>query len=487
MFMMKRALILAPSSLLLVAACGAPPQAASRGQALIEQTTVGKNRCQSDGDEHRLFVVEWDATDLSSFEAKAGRDVVLVRYEGCQMKPLYGCSDDGIAGRFGSYRKPEFTSGTVEGFAIKNEDELNAKLPLGAVTLGGEMKAGKSLDLKYFVSGTVTATRDDLYRQDLASNARCAGATHFVWAYNLGAFALSAADSLKAGATVGVKAMSAGASHEEQSSVLRHGGELDNCKSFDQHACRVPIRVTLRAIKDGARPGVEPAVANAGPMPPNEAAIGAALGTMGAAQLRISAEQKEMAGDGAGCLADSDRADRADPQGRTPQSNMLRGRCEMRAGKCDEGKKHFREALGAWTRANDKTGLANDATLDFQADQMAKSKCPAPGAGGVSNETNIIGIMQKIMVAAASKDTATCIAQGKALEKAASNKGAADDPALKMGGVGGLRAAANCAAAGGKCAEAKELWRSHQKLFDGGSAADADASFAINVPACKGK
>src|SRR5262249_54351557 len=84
----RRLAFLAPLPSLASAACGGPQVAAGRGQALIEQTTVGKNRCQSDGDEHRLFVVEWNATDLSSFEAKASRDVVLVHYEGCTMKPL---------------------------------------------------------------------------------------------------------------------------------------------------------------------------------------------------------------------------------------------------------------------------------------------------------------------------------------------------------------------------------------------------------------
>lgn len=486
--MMDRAPIFAPISFVLLAfgltACGAPPQAASRGQALIEQTTVGRDRCQIDGDEARVFVVEWDATDLSSFEARAARDVILVRSEGCEMKPLYGCSDGGVAGRYGSYRKPEMTSGAVEGFSIKNEDELAAKLPLGAVTLGGAVKAGKALDLRYHISGTVTATRDEVYKADLAGNDRCARATHFVAGYNLGAFELSAGDSLKAGAEVTVKGLGASGSHAEQSSVLRRGGELASCKTFDQHACRVPIRVTLRALRDGARPAAEAAPPVA--MASNLAALEAALTGVGAAQLRISAEQKDGAGDGAGCVADLDRADRADPAGRTPQANMLRGRCEMRMGQCEEGKKHFREALAAWTRQNDKTGLQTDQALDFQAEQMAKRTCPAPGAGGVSNETNVISIMQKILVAAASKDAALCVSQGQALEKAVANKGVVDDPRLKMGGVGGLRAAAICAGAGGKCAEAKALWKTHVRLLMG-SEAGWEVNFEPSVPNCKGK
>lgn len=484
---------LAGTPLFLVAAsmtggCG-PKMAAERSQALIEQTTIGKNRCQSDGDEHKLFIVEWDATDLSTFEAKAERDVVFVHYEGCQMKVLHGCSDGGIAGRYGSYRAPVFTSGAVEGFSIKSEDDLYAKLPLGAVTLGGAVKAGKALELKYFVSGAATSTRDDIYRDDLKDNPRCEKATHFVWNYSLGAFNLSAADSLKASAEVGYGKLSGGGSHDEQSSVLRHGGDIGTCSSVAQHSCRVPIRVTLRAIQNGAKASAGGAGGAAPPPAPaaTDGAMNAAMGMMTGVQLRQSAEQKEMSGDGAGCLADLDRADRGDRQGANAQSEMVRAKCEMRAGKCAEGKKRFRAAMASWTRQNDRSGLSNDATLDAQAEQMAKSKCPAPGAGGVSNETNVLTIMQKVMQAAAAKDVPGCISSGNALEKAMNVPGAADQPALKMGGVGGMRQAAMCAADGGKCAEAKGFWRVHTKLLTGQGAADADASFAINVPACKGK
>src|SRR5690349_2399208 len=88
----------------LLAACGGTNQT-GKG-SLVDQTAVGQNRCVSSGDEHRLFVVEWDATDSSAFEALAARDVVFVRYEGCSMKIVEGCHDDGIQGAYGSYRKP---------------------------------------------------------------------------------------------------------------------------------------------------------------------------------------------------------------------------------------------------------------------------------------------------------------------------------------------------------------------------------------------
>jgi hypothetical protein len=464
---------------------------AGKPNDLMDRTHAGKNRCVSDGNEHQLFLVEWDATDLSSFEAKAGRDLVMVKYEACQMKVLHGCSDDGIAGRYGSYRKPELTSGNIEGFTVKTQDDLYAKLPLGAATLGGEFSRGKALELKYFVSGQSTSTRDAVYRDDIKDNPRCAGATHFVASYALGAFVLDSKEASKVGATVGAGAISGGASHADDSALLKQGGKLDSCTSFDQAACRVPIRVALRPLTDGARPAIPTGADGSSPSsspPQTDGALAAAQGMMGGVQLRSSAEHKLMAGDAAGCLTDLDRADSTDRQGgSTPAVKQLRARCEMRAGRCDEGKKHFREARAAWHREFDRTGLTTDATLDAEAEQMARSTCPSAATGGVPPQMATIALLQKIMHASASKDAAACVTHGKAMLALASAPGADADPMVKQGAAGGLRTAAICAGDGGKCADARALWGGFAKAFDGSTGAEADASFKENVKSCSKK
>jgi hypothetical protein len=458
-------------------ACGGASAPARPSSAAVDQSAVGKNRCVVDGDEAKLFLVEWDATDLASFEAQAARDVVFVRYESCQMKVLHGCSDDGIAGRYGAYSTPQMTSGNVEGLSVKTEDELYAKLPLGAATFGGELSKGKALDLKYFVAGTAASTRDLIYRADLAANARCTGATHFVASYNLGAFTLSSVDTLKAGASAAAFGASGGAKHTQSTDALKRGGDLATCSSFDQHACKVPIRALLRRIADGARPApAEGAAAD------TTGVTNQANAMMQSAQLRASAEQKLMAGDADGCLRDLARAGQAPD----PQTNMLRAKCEMRAGKCDEGKKHYREAKAAWTRQFDRTGLQNDATLDAEAGEVAKQWCPSSAAGGVSVQQGAIGLLQKIVQAQGAKDAQACIDNGRALAKLVA-AGAASDPSVKQAS-GGLQAAAQCAADGGRCGEAKELYVTFVKAFFGNADPRfADAAFQQKFPACAGK
>ena len=127
---------------------------------------------------------------MSSFESRAANDVVFVRYEGCDLQIVDGCSSDSVRGSFGSYKPVEWTSGSVESLDINNDGDLYAKLPLGAASLGGRVDGGEKFHMEYFVSGTRSATRESIHRGDIARVAACKNATHFVYAYNLGAFAL---------------------------------------------------------------------------------------------------------------------------------------------------------------------------------------------------------------------------------------------------------------------------------------------------------
>lgn len=473
---------LASLLLLPLAACGGgggaqPAKTATDGSAL------GSQKCVTEGDEHRLFVVDWDATDLAGFEARAGRDVVLVKYQGCKVMVLNGCSDDGIAGRYGTYSKPIATSGTIESLAVKSDEELYAKLPLGAATFGAEVSRGRALDLTYFVSGTVNATRDGVYRDDLRSNPRCADATHFVAGYALGAFSLASVDKSQVGAGASVAGVGTGAKSSSEAQALKRGGDIATCTSMDPHACRVPIRITLRPISNGARPAVES-------LPPGTPASTApadqAMAMMDAVKLRFSAEQKLQAGDAEGCLRDLDRAGATSRDTIDPQTNMVRAKCEMRAGRCDEGKKHYKEAKAAWSRQMDKQGGntgTTDASLAAEADQMATQYCASAANGGVSAGQSLLTALQGVQRAAAAKDGAACVKEGKALAAAISAN--ASDPMAKAA-AGALRTAAICAGEAGKCADAKPLWAAFSKGFFGPSA-DAksiDAGFRENVKPC---
>ena len=122
----------------------------------MADTFAGKNRCNPEEHE-RPFVVEWDGTDMSSFEALAANDLVLAKYDGCKLTILDQCRDDSIRGHLGSYRPVDWTSGQLETLEIANEGDLYAKLPLGVATLGGRVKGGEHFHMEYYVAGTRSA------------------------------------------------------------------------------------------------------------------------------------------------------------------------------------------------------------------------------------------------------------------------------------------------------------------------------------------
>jgi hypothetical protein len=296
---------------------------------------------------------------------------------------------------------------------MQTSDEVAAKLPLGLATLGGQVSQGTALDLSYFVTGTATATRDVFQRADLADNPKCADATHVVWAYGLGAYDLASKESSQVAGRAAVSGVGAEASHDSEKATLRRAGKLEDCSKVDNFACRVPIRVTLRSIQDATLPP-PPAIGTApAPGQPDMSAVHASMQSV---QYKASAEQKYMSHDGAGCLADLDQADRTDPQGKMGRLD-LRARCEMRAGRCDEGKAHFREARRAWYRDNNPTGLASDATVEHEVEQLAMNECPSAGGGGKSGQNRALELTQKVMQASMRKDTNACVEHGNELDR----------------------------------------------------------------------
>jgi hypothetical protein len=357
-----RARLFAPLSLVTFAAacfaaCGGPPSPEDSG-SLGDKTFAGQNRCNPKNHE-RPFIIEWDATDQASFQAAAASDVIFVKYEGCDLKVLDGCREDNAKGQYGAYKPIEWTSGGLEVIDIKDEGELYAKLPLGAATLGGKVSSGEKLHMEYYVSGNRSATRDKVFRSELAANPKCAGATHFVYGYNLGAFAIANAKNLKGEVHGSYLGFGAGGSKSTDTATEKRGGDLASCKgetAKEVESCKVPVRLTLRELEDGENPDKA-----AGKGPVSDAALNA-VGALQAssdaekkaAAVLQSAETKKQSGDGKGCIADLDEHDRLDPRpgglSTNPASGKVAGtraECLMLSGQCDAGKVAFRKALEA--------------------------------------------------------------------------------------------------------------------------------------------
>lgn len=355
--MLHRALFPILCLLPLAAGCGGrvptPTQTRESGQSgLMDETFAGKNAC-SPKNHLRPFIVEWDATDMSSFESYAANDIVVVRYEGCELQILDECRNDSIRGSQGAYKPVEWTTGSLEKINIANQGELYAKLPLGAASLGGRVSGGEKFSMEYYVAGTRNATRAAVYADDLAANPGCEGATHFVYGYNLGAFALGSARDFNAEAGGSAYGFGVGGKTSKTSQADKKGGDLGVCKSdsaTEVAGCKAPIRLTLRSIRDGENPEKTAHKAEDTPESLNAAGqVNAKIELNAAAQAHFeAASQKMNARDGKGCLAELDEADKADPKHKSTDgknyNSMIRSQCLMLSGKCDAGKSLMRKS-----------------------------------------------------------------------------------------------------------------------------------------------
>jgi hypothetical protein len=452
--LLRRVYLLVPAAALVAACGGASGRMPTSNADLMAGTTVGKYRCEVGKENDRPFVVEWDSTDLANFESKTQRDLVFVKVDGCNLKVL-DCRDDGIEGLYGKYDAPKWTSGTVEGFDIKNEGELYAKLPLGAISLSGAVQAGNELHLKYFVSGTRPSLQNSVYRGDIQKNPLCKDATHFVSGYDLGAFEVTQSAHDKEEAQVGVGKIGGGGSLAHQQSHLKNAGKLDDCtgdSARELGRCKVPIRLSLRPITDGDNPsppqqtkivtdvpqGVQPG------MTPAEQAM--ALGQ--------SAMRKQQLKDGPGCLMDLDRMDKLDPKANVRGNyEMIRSFCEMLAGKCDQGKKRYRVFLERTAPQLDAQQL--DASTSMQASQFCGKNQGSPREVAMRARTGMYDAFRK------KKDAAKCAEIGRALMSSLPNWKPVDEDEEreKRGAMTLYKDVADCMATyGGDCGEAQKYY-----------------------------
>ncbi len=386
----RHAGVLVTGALALSACGGAPAPGAKLGEkGLLERAHVTCNAAEQGVSD--LFTVEWDATRVAQFEAIAARDTVIVHFERCKVSIIEGCNDDRIPAKLGAYGTPMFTSGAEKELVIRNRDDLHAELPLGFATLGGRIDSGEQLRLKYFVTGVGKATRGNLYDAELAKIPECAGASHFVASYELGAFALeSATDStLGVAAKAGGRAAGGGSSQRSEAS-LAHAGSIASCASRAKDGCRVPIRLHLKKIRSGAAPADEHASAVEAKMGPS---IADDFFAWHEKMLKLQGEAREKlaAGDGAGCLRVlavdlqfKERAARNDAHRAAYLVNHsttrgLEARCLAATGNCSEAvKTHVDSArLGEQTLAASgfRSAPRSDADIEYEAKGTLSQWC----------------------------------------------------------------------------------------------------------------
>ena len=454
--------------------------------SMMDRTFAGKNKCNPKSHD-RPFVIEWDATDASQFESIAGSDVVFVKYEGCELRVIDSCRDGEMKGMLGSYKPVEWTSGAVEKIDIGNEADLYAKLPLGAATLGGRIEGGERFRMEYFVSGTKTATRPAVFKADVDKIPGCRGATHFVYAVNLGAFALGSTKDVKGSADATMWGIGAGGSTRSKYAADKRGGLLESCRAEgakDLTTCKAPIRVTLREIEAGSDPSAAVAIAPEAPAALNLAGkVDAKMKRSEKAQaLSDTALERRTARDGKACLSALDGADRLDPRPQivstSPRSywSSVRAQCLMLSGQCSPGRQMLRKYMES--SAGDQMSPEK---IDQYVDAVAGTTCQG---GNLSPRDQLLQAHNALRQGAeGKKDVGYCKSayeRVSALAKTVEPRDADDTVVASAKNTDHAFDAAQCLARAGDC---KASWEMYVTSRFG--AARSAESFHTTVPHCK--
>lgn len=208
-------------------------------------------KCKVAASQDRPLVTEWPASEKSRLEALIGRGAVVVAYSGCELRVLDACA---IKGTY-AFQKTTLASDTVE---IASEDDLYAKLPLGAVRLEGDLKRAGRLAVRTTVVGQFALSGGSI--TDVPDAGECASATHVVSGLSVGAFKLLAGGKSSVSGGGGVVGLGAvGASHHEQEMTLTESGDPQACIETSDKPngnCKSPLQIFLQRIPNRqAAPG----------------------------------------------------------------------------------------------------------------------------------------------------------------------------------------------------------------------------------------
>lgn len=206
------------------------------------------------------LVVDWDPDERVDLEAAMAGSVVVVRYDCPGLEILPGCTVDGDYAYAGVSRKEQVVQMT-------NMDQVRANVPVKSGAIGGEVMAGRALNLATVYVGRQSTTVNHLTQGDLSG--QCEGATHFVRSASLGAFSMATGSKGKAMVVAEMFGVGAAASSDAQKQSLNADGSLEACRTSgpgDQappDQCRAPVKIELVPIAAGEAGEGAKAVADA--------------------------------------------------------------------------------------------------------------------------------------------------------------------------------------------------------------------------------
>ena len=212
-------------------------------------------KCNAREPDDRPLVVAWPSTEKATLESQRKQGLVAVRYLGCEMRVLTQCTLPGKYAYSSITRKRDHVD-------AHNDDELVARIPIGAASLKGEMQQHGAVNVDMTIVGRFEADRKVYRKDDLEGD--CNEATHLVSALTVGAFDFGSAADSTVGGTAGLtNGPGIGSTSHAARNTSSGDGDAKACeKSTDDDvkppsSCGAVLRLELLALKDAtARCGV---------------------------------------------------------------------------------------------------------------------------------------------------------------------------------------------------------------------------------------
>lgn len=208
-------------------ACGGQPgnNAASQLVKHPEVPSDAQAKCKVAKKQSEPLIVEWPDSARGKLESMTKRGLVAVRYEGCELEVLSQCRVKGNYGYQPITRKQSRVT-------IKDEDDLYASMPVGAVKLEGKLKTAGQLNVQMTIVGRYEAPGTRVFKDDLEGE--CNGATHVVAALTVGSFTFFAGSDAEVGGGAGVgiagiNAVGGGAKSLASKETLQKDGDEASC------------------------------------------------------------------------------------------------------------------------------------------------------------------------------------------------------------------------------------------------------------------
>jgi formylglycine-generating enzyme required for sulfatase activity len=212
----------------------------------------GTTKCGVVKSQAEPLIVEWPDAERGRLESLIRRQVVAVKYIGCDMQVLAECKLPGG----GAYGYAAITRKKSH-VRMANADELYANIPVHAAQFEGRLASSGELNVDMTIVGRYETDKPNLAGRELP--AECAGATHVVTALSVGAFEFFAGADATVGGGAAVGPAKAGGSSSARRETLNEDGVKADCEKAtvkDKEppgACGALLRVEVVPLGEAKR------------------------------------------------------------------------------------------------------------------------------------------------------------------------------------------------------------------------------------------